>query len=138
VVSGTPATSAGSLGYFELARVVIGPYFEVAVNPSYGLTLGRQFNTLRARDGGAGLQVAPGYQYRKLEFTLGQMTANDRRALFDLAGYMGDFRDGVISLFPEQGDRDERDFTLNGRFAVIEPQAWEIVRRSERLVFEEN
>jgi hypothetical protein len=138
VLSGTPTDATGSLTYWQVGRLFLGPYFEPANNPKYGLTLKRSDNSMTSRDGGGGLQVAQGYAWRELDFTLESMTANDRRAMFDIAGYVGRWGDCVISLFPTQGDRDERDFTMNGRFAVLDPQVWEIVARSQRFQFVEN
>jgi hypothetical protein len=138
VVSGTPATSAGSLGYFEITRPFIGPYFELGVNPEYKPELSRNFNSITNRDGGGGVQVTQGYQWRKLDFSLAHMTSNDRKALFDIAGYSGNWREGVVSMFPEDGTRDERDWMMHGRFAVLGPQVWDIIDRSMRLSFEES
>jgi hypothetical protein len=103
VLSGTPTNTSGSLAYWQIGRLFLGPYFEVGINPKVGLTLKRGDNSLAARDGGGGMQVTQGYTWRELDFLLESMTANDRRVMFDLSGYMGRWRDGVVSLFPNAG-----------------------------------
>jgi hypothetical protein len=134
-ISGTP----GAYGYFQVGRMFLGPYLELAINAA-DVTLAWVDNSTRSRANGGSLRVNAGYRWRRMEVTLASLREADRPAMLDLMAYLGQWRDVVACLFAGNSDaRLDRDYTINGRIVGSDPLVMANVRtRSKKLVIEEN
>lgn len=115
--------------YWQVSRFFLGNYFEVGINPDYGATLGFATITDRNRSRGGSLRTNVGNSWRTMKFDFNTVDEIDRASWLDIMKYCGTGRDLVVSLFPEDGTRIERDHLVNAKFSSIDP----IVRQPNYL-----
>lgn len=115
--------------YWQVSRFFVGNYFEVGINPDYGATLGFIDQTDRNRSRGGSLRTNSGPAWRTMQMDFTTLAETDRAAWLDIMRYCGTGKDFVLSLFPEDGTRLERDNIVNAKFSSLDP----IVRQSGYL-----
>lgn len=125
--------------FWQVSRFYLGPYVELgSYQPQYGLTMGYVDQTDRNRSRGGSLRTNHGASWRVMDLNLGALDETERAAWIDVFRYCGTGRDFVISLFPEDGTRKERDYTINGKFIALNPIGREVNRLTTKLAIEEN
>lgn len=122
---------------WQASRFFLGPSFELFRQPEFGASLGFVDQTDRNRSRGGSLRTNFGQLWRVMEMSLGAMEESERAAWLDIFRYCGRGRDFVLSLFPEEGTRIERDHILNCKFATLNPIGREVRRLTTRLQIEE-
>lgn len=118
-------TVSGTLGaaYAEIGRIFLGRYLELAINPSYGLGLGWQTSSQQVATRGGSLPTNDGARWRTLTFDLNAIGEAQRPTLLDIMAQCGLTRDMLVSVYPEDGTRRERDYTMNAKFTSLAPIA---------------
>jgi hypothetical protein len=114
-------TTYTGTAYWQVCRFYVGKWIEVQINPDYGLPLGYESLNDRNRTRGGSLRTNVGQRWRQMTVDLANVRENERAAWLDIANYCGTGRDFVISLFPEEASRRERDHMLNGKFSALGP-----------------
>lgn len=108
-------------GYLQAARWFAGVYFEAEVNAELGLSLAWREDTRLERSEGGTLRAEGTEQWRHLRLTLAALDEGDRADLLELLRAAGMQRDLFVSLAPEAGGREERDYTLHAMLAAPVP-----------------
>lgn len=104
-------TSSGQ-NTFDIGRLIIGPYFEVTYNFSYGHSLEWSENTKQYRTESGSLRSDFSSPYRKFDFSLNTINESDRAELQDSLRLVGLRRDFFLSMFPDCGDiTKEKDYS---------------------------
>jgi len=104
--------SSNADGYMEITRAILGPYIEPFFNPSYGMRLGWQETSKQERTDGGTLHSDPSSNFRNLEFSLDMLTETDRPKFLEFIRLVGKRKDFFISVFPEVGGEQERDYCM--------------------------
>ncbi len=129
--SGTPTA-----GYWQASRIWLGKAFEVGVNPDYGATLGFATLTDRNRSRGGSLRTNVGPTWRVMQMDLNALVEAERGTMVDIFQYLGTGRDFVLSLFPADGTRLERDNMVNAKFSALDAIGRQVNRLTNRLQVE--
>jgi len=122
--------------YAQACRIFLGIYFEVGINPDFGARLSVDTTTNKVRTRGGSLLSLRGEMWKTFEAELNRMSEADRSVWLDIMSYNGLDRDLVLSLFPGDGTREERDYTLWGKFASLEPLGYQVSWRTMKLSVE--
>jgi hypothetical protein len=123
--------------YWEVCSVMIGRSFEVDINPSYGAEVGFIDLTETDRSRGGSLYSNIGEQARTMRLPLEFLRENERAAILDIVRRAGLGRDVVVSLFPEDGTRLERDHTMYGVLSALNSIGRQANRLTHTLQFQE-
>lgn len=115
--AGNVATFGAS--YWQVCRLFLGNYFEVAKNPAFGATLGFIDQTDSNRSRGASLRTNVGPIWRTMGMDMNYIREDQRAMWLDIVRYCGTGRDFILSLFPEDGTRLERDHFVNAKFSAL-------------------
>jgi hypothetical protein len=100
-------------GYIDASRLVVGPYFELAHNPVYGLKLGWKESTqIWETDGGSPRSDA-GTPYRLMTFDVQGIPEADRKKWMDIVRYVGMRRDMLVAVMPNGAAAQRRDYAMN-------------------------
>lgn len=130
--SGTPAQS-----YWQIARVCVGRYFELAVNPDYGFQLGWQDQTENGRSRGGSLFTNKGDLWRTLIGNLNSVAATELGTWADAYVQAGTAQDVMISPFPDDTTRKRPLHTMMARFMSLDVLGHEVSRFTKAIKFEE-
>ncbi len=122
---------------WQASRFVLGPAFEMAKQPDFGASLGFVTQTDRNRSRGGTLRTNIGESWRTMEMSLHLMQESERAAWLDIFRYCGTGRDFVVSWFPNEGSRLERDYMMLCKFATLNAIGREVNRLTSRLQLEE-
>lgn len=123
--------------YAQACRIFLGRYFEVGINPDYGVQLGVETTTDQVRTRGGSLRSSRGELWRTFTADLNRMSEADRSVWLDIMKLAGLERDIVISLFPGDGTREERDYCMNGKFTSLDALGYQVSWRTKRLQVKE-
>ncbi|MGH7605400.1 MAG: hypothetical protein ACRENK_15570 [Gemmatimonadaceae bacterium] len=123
--------------YWQVCRFFLGKYFEAAVNPDYGATLGFVDQTEVNRSRGGSRRTNVGVSWRVMQMDLNSIHEDERAAWLDIARQCGTGRDLVLSLFPEDGTRLERDNIVNAEFSALNAIGRQVSRLTSHLQIEE-
>lgn len=110
-------TDAGNpAGYIDCARLVVGPYWEAAYNPNYGVTAGSiDLTTVQRSQAGDQLTVR-GAQYQAMSFDLAWLTEVKRAELAKILRSAGGHTNLFISLLPgDEHASAEQDHMIYGK-----------------------
>jgi len=107
--------------YWEVGRVFLGKHFTAGINPAYGAALGMSDLTDSNRSRGGSLRTNVGASWKTAAFDLNWMSEDDAISWLDIMRYCGTGRDFVISMFPEEVTRRERNNTFNAKFQSLDP-----------------
>lgn len=106
--------------YWQVARFFLGHTFELDYTAQYGATLNVVSQTDRNRSRGGSLRTNVGPTWRTMTMDIIRLPESQRAAWLDVMRYLGTGRDFVLSLFPEEGTRKERDHILNCKFPTLD------------------
>jgi hypothetical protein len=115
--------SDNTFGYGQASRLFAGAYFESTAGPRWGQTMTWEENTQQTRTEGGSLRTEPGASWRTLQVSMAQMPEDERRQLAELARQVGMRGDVFISLYPGQGDEQERDHQMQAKLTSAAPIA---------------
>lgn len=133
VLAGTAPAS-----YWQIGRIFLGTYFEATTNPDYGMTLGWVHDAARSRSRGGSLRTSgAGSTFRSLAFDLAYISEAQRSTWLDIMRTCGVERDVMVSVFPAVGERLERDYLINGKFAAQDHISYLLPEHRKRVVIEE-
>lgn len=111
--------AANPAGYIQVKRLLIGPYFEPAVNVEYGLQLSWQDNSTQIRTQGGSLRTDNRVLFRTLQARLSRMTTAERAVFTELVRTIGLRKETFVSVWPDAGGSLERDYALLGKFTKM-------------------
>lgn len=103
-------------GYLQAKRLVMGLPFEPAVNAEYGLDLGWQDTSTQRRTQAGSIRTDVGVMYRALSGSLDRLDPVERAAFMDICRVVGLSKEIFVSIFPEIGGTQERDYSMLGKF----------------------
>lgn len=115
----TISDAGNPAGYLQAKRLLMGSYFEPAVNAEYGLELGWREDTTQQRTQASTLRSDAGPQYRRLAGNLSHLDDIERARFMELCRMAGMRREIFVSVFPETGSTQERDYALLGKFTAM-------------------
>lgn len=109
-------------GYIEAGRLIVGPYW----SPEYNFDFNHQIvpvdSTQNRRTEAGDLRGELSPKWRKINFSLSNMDAEDRAAMLRILRRHGTSRPVFISLFPENADPVlEQAYSLWGKFVEDVP-----------------
>lgn len=104
-------------GYFEASRLFIGRYLEPEINFEWDYGLEWREDTTQERTAGGTLRSDAQEPYRRLTFTLSDLSDSDRPKFTDWARKTGMRTDVFVSLFPEDATQKERDHAMACKMA---------------------
>jgi len=122
---------------WQASRFFLGNYVEMLRQPDFGATLARVDLTDRNRSRGGSLRTNVGSSYRTMEMNLGALAETERAAWLDIMNWTGTGRAFLISLFPEEGTRFERDHIMLAKFVSLNAIGREVHRLTHRIQIEE-
>lgn len=126
-----------SAAYWEIGRIWLGTYLEFTYNASM-VELAPRENTDSVRARGGSNRSRLGESWREMALEFDYITTTQRPYVLDAVTQAGTGRDLVLSFFPGAGGRDERDYTINGKFASLDSLKWQALQRSISLQLTEN
>lgn len=129
---GTPTAS-----YWQVSRIVLGKYLELARQPKFGLSQDRADLTDRNRSMGGSLRTNFGASWRTLTADLGKVNDNERATWDKIKRQVGTGRSFAISVYPGDGTDLERDYTMLVKFATLDPLVRDMRLYTQRLQLEE-
>lgn len=103
-------------GYLQVKRLLIGPYFEPAVNPDFGLQLNWREDSTQTRTMGQTVRTDVQGKYRTLTGSLAGLDQEERGRFMEICRVVGLDRDCFVSVYPETGGVDERDHSMLCKF----------------------
>lgn len=106
-------------GYLELCRVYLGPAFEPQINVDLGHALKWENATETLRTAGGSLHTLETAAYRELRFSLAHLQPTERGEFFEETRRVSTHRDFFISLRPDTGGTNERDYAFAAKFSAI-------------------
>jgi hypothetical protein len=124
-------------GAWQMARIWLGKYYESVKNPVFGAALGVTTNSDWGRTRGGSVRASPGERWRTFNGEFDAMSESERAVWMDIMGYCGRSKDVVISLFPTDGSRMERDYTMDGIMSGLDPIGRQVSYLTKRIQFEE-
>lgn len=133
----TISLSTNVNGPWQMCRIWLGKYFESLFNPTFGATLGIVSNSDVGRTRGGSYRASPGEKWRTFNGEFDAMPESERAVWIDIMQYCGRNKDMVISLFPGNGTRMERDYTMDGIMSGLDPIGRQVSYLTKRMQFEE-
>lgn len=103
-------------GYLEAKRLVLGQYFEPAVNADYGLALHWEDLSEQRRTLGGSVRTDPRAAFRVMSGSLSALTEAERASFMEAVRVAGKQRELFVAAFPGVTGDQERDFSLLGKF----------------------
>jgi hypothetical protein len=110
----------------DLSRVVVGDYIEPGANATFGIRAGYRTLTAQDESDGGSLFSDRKLPRRVITATLENLTATERRDVYDLTRYVDKGKSFLISFQAGEGASMDRDFTIpRAKFADTMPDiAW--------------
>jgi hypothetical protein len=135
--AGTPTNGSG---YFEVGHIYLGPHLESPYMPEWNFELDvLDSGSGEVRSGGGTDRANAGATWKVLTTDVSWITPAYRPTFLDLMTRLQRSGDVVFSMFPNAGGRDERDYTIAGRFSAGGGIKWASVnRRAKRFILREN
>jgi hypothetical protein len=100
----TLADPANPAGYIEASRLVVGSYWEAAINPEVGLSVSMIDSDEQFRNGAGDLVTVLGLRHRKVSLRMADLPAADRNALWSILCSNGRAVPILLSVFPDNAD----------------------------------
>lgn len=133
----TISLSTNVNGAWQIGRIWLGKYFEPFYNPIFGATLGIATNSDFSRTRGGSVRANAGQNWRLFAGEFDAMPEYERAVWMDIMAHCGKSKDILVSLFPEDGTRKERDYTLDGIMTGLDPIGRQVSYLTKRFQFEE-
>lgn len=103
--------------YLEAGRLIVGPWWSPAYNFNFDHSITFHDSTTNRRTEAGDLRGEKMPRWRRMEFDLGNMDAEDRSAMLRILRAHGVSEPLFISLFPENADKLlEQSYQLWGKF----------------------
>lgn len=115
----TVADAANPAGYLQLKRLLIGSYFEPAVNPDYGMQLHWQSNDQQVRTMASSVRTDIRARYRVLNGTLAGLDPAERAIFMEIARTVGLAAELFVSVYPSAGGATLRDYSMLCKFTQM-------------------
>lgn len=109
----------GAPSYVQIKRLLLGRYFEPAVNAALGLSLAWKDNSVQRRTQGGSIRTEVRAQYRSLSGVFDCLTETERYQFLDAVRAAGLRQEVFVSAFPAVGGIKERDFSILGKFTRL-------------------
>lgn len=122
---------------WQVSAFFLGRHVEMLRQPDFGQSLGRADITDRNRSRGGSLRTNVGASFRTMEMNLGAMAEAERAQWLDIINWTGTGKALVLSLFPLDGTRKERDHLLMCKFTALNAIGREVHRLTHRIQVEE-
>lgn len=106
-------------GYIQASRLFMGVSSQPSKNVSFGLKSSWEEGTKQFRSEGGSLRSDPSPQYRAFNMTLADLTPGERSGFFENVRTVGMTSDFLVSVFPEFGGAQERDYTMQCKFTAM-------------------
>lgn len=121
-------TNGGAVdtSYFEARRFWLAQAISAPYSARPGAAPAWQSSSKHDRTPGAVLKRRTGARWRELRFESVLLTESDRAKWSDLLYACDPAREIVLSIFPSEGTRRERDFTVMGSLEVLNPMSFNI------------
>ncbi len=124
--------------YWQVCRFCLGPSKELPYTALYDYPLNLVDQPERNRSRGGSLRTNVGPNWRTMTLDIKRVPETEGADWLDIVKYVGTGRDFVVSLFPSDGTRKERDHVMNCKFSVLDPLIrWHPSFLSKRLQLEE-
>lgn len=136
-ISFSSNVSTFGAAYWQVCRFWAGHYRELVKPPDFGASLGIVDQTDRNRSRGGSLRTNVGPDWLDMVCDLNNIKESERAAWLDTLRYAGTGRDIVVSWFPEDGTRKERDHHANVLFKNLNSFNRQVSRLTGKLQFEE-
>lgn len=107
--------------YVQIKRLLLGRYFEPAVNVALGLSLAWNDSSVQRRTQGGSIRTETRALYRSLSGVLDCLTETERYQFLDAVRAAGLRKEVFVSAFPAVGGIKERDFSMLGKFTRLPP-----------------
>lgn len=107
--------------YWQVCRFCLGPYKELPYTALYDYPLALVDQTDRNRSRGGSLRSNQGPNWRTLTLDIKRVPEAEGADWLDIMKYNGTGRDFVLSVFPDEGTRKERDHIMNCKFSSLDP-----------------
>lgn len=127
--SGTPS----ALSAFQVGTVVLGRYFEAAVNPDYGMQLGQGDSGKNVRTDGGSDRGYMGGSWPTATCDLSGINENERVFWRDFKKSVGRSKYFGVSYFPGDGTTLERDHTLVAKLSSLDAIGRQVNRLTHRI-----
>jgi hypothetical protein len=131
------AFSTNVNGAWQVGRIWLGKYYESIKNPIFGAALGLTTNSDFGRTRGGSARASAGASWRTFNGEFDAMSESERAVWMDIMGYCGKNKDVVVSLFPTDGTRMERDYTMDGLMMGLDSIGRQVSYLTKRFQFEE-
>lgn len=118
------STTDTAVSYWELKRIWLGMYLETTYQVTTDLALAYQSQGANVRMGGGSLRSLPSVPWRKLDMNLDWIPEAQRVVLLDMMHWAGTSGDWFVSVYPEDGTRLERDYTMMAKLAALPTQKY--------------
>lgn len=103
-------------GYLQAKRLLMGLPFSPAVSAEFGLEMGWQDTSTQRRTQARSIRTDVGVMYRALSGSLERLDAVERASFMEACRVVGLRKEIFVSVFPEAGGAQERDYSLLGKF----------------------
>lgn len=123
--------------YWQASRFWVGLGFEVAINPVYGAALGWQDETDRNRTRGGSLRTNLGAKWKTIKWDFDAIAENEVPVWLDILANAQTGKDIVVSLFPNDGTRKERDHIIAAKLSALDPIGRQVNRLTHSMQAEE-
>ena len=106
-------------GYLQAKRLLIGNYFEPAVNINYGAQVYWEDNSQQRRTQGGSIRTDARVRYRVAAGNLQRLDETERSAFMDALRSAGLRSEIFFTLYPGTGGAAERDHSLLGKLVAM-------------------
>jgi hypothetical protein len=132
-VSGTPSAVA----YYQIGRIFIGKYIELARSLKFGAQSGRKSTARSNRTEGGSKRSYRGNSWRVLDGDLAGLTPSEFATWEDFMQEVDTTKDFALSLYPGDGDRKEALYTLDCTLSNVNAIGHDVGVFTGRLQVEE-
>ena len=123
--------------YWQVSRFFLGLGFEVSRSVAFGSELGLMDDSDVTRTRSGSILSTQGARWRTYKADLVQLQEAEARTWLDVMQQAQLSNDLVISLFPTEGTRKERDNMMNCAFTSLDPIGRPERRLTKSLAFQE-
>lgn len=123
--------------FWQVCRLVLGNFFQVNINPSYGHTIGFVDQTDSNRSRGGTLRTNIGPTWKTMQMQLDAVEESERAGWLDIMRYVGTSRDFVTALFVGENSRRERDHHILGLFSNLDALGRQVNRLTKKFQIQE-
>lgn len=132
------SSAYGYSSYWQISRLFLGKYWSPRINPSYdGSGLTWNDNTDSERSRGGSLRANMGARWREMKMQFNGIDEDEAPVWMDIMAYAQRSRAVMVSLFPEEGTRAERDNTALVKFTSLDVLGRQVNRLTKNMAVSE-